>query len=1612
MKRLTGFGFAALAAATFTTPLTAQGSEAPSLLVVYGINAPAREGDVDRREQILFSLPADTPGRVYVRLYDPETFGSDDFTYGGPRDAVTTFRVMGGDGAFTAASRPAQMAAGAPAQAPDLTPDPGDVLLEQSYQDDRATNSRWITLGAVRARQGEIIGDRAYFRLDVDGTAGNDGNGYSVAVSTARDRNRPPVGSEMFAYQPTIRWARGTTPTRVAFGAGTTGPYTVQNFDGAAGDLAIVTTYADIPMAISGQNAWATETAEAEGDTLALSLSGGFETPNDVTVAVFDGAGAPVPLAMPPVQAPDPARPVAVGAARPLADCRAVAFDGNGSTGRMPLGYIWEFGDGATAAQSVIAHRYAAPGRYTATLKVLEPGTGAGRGASATVPVHVRSAPVAKPGAPVVVAPGQSLRFDGTGSEASDSPITRYLWNFGDGTTAKGAAADKVYDTPGLYRATLRVEDDSAHPCFYGTAVRAVTVNAPPVAEAGTDQIAETGQVLSFTGAASYDVDGAIGALNWDMGDGTLRSGAQITHTYAEPGSYTVTLTVTDDSGVANNTATDTMLVAVNAPPAPMFTIPERPVSVSEAAELSAAASTDADGTILSYMWDFGDGAVGDGQDVSYAWTAPGVYTVVLTVTDDSGTASATQRVSQQIVIDDAPTAQAGPDQFVTASEVQFDGTASSDPEGGISSYEWDFGDGTTGTGPTPVHAYTKPGVYEAALVVRDESGAPLNLNRDTVRITVNATPIADAGPALTVAPGEEFILSGGGSVDPDGAIAAYTWTLPGGERRTRERIAVTLNDPGLYRFGLTVEDNFSGGAAVDMAEVLITVNATPVAEAGANLLVAPGDPVTLDGGLSYDTDGTLTQHLWEFNDGADPVTEALFTRTYETPGVWSAQLIVTDDSNVANGTSADEVTIRVNHAPVAEAGPDTDTEVLQVGFDATGSADADGDALIYRWDFGDGSAPVAGARVTHVFDTSGIYPVTLRVDDGTGLTNATAIDTTTVTIKARPVADAGSNRDVCSGQPILFDASDSTDPDGGLLAYIWDFGDGETSDLINPTKTYEQPGAYPITLTVRNGTGTDWGTATNRIAALVREGPIADAGADMTVCTNQPVRFDGSGSRDADGAVNAFAWTFGDGGTASGERPEYRFSKPGNYVVNLTITGDALGACSPLDSDAMNVTVVAAPAQSITGSERAAAGIAAPMRARLDGLGEATALSHTWSFSDGGTAEGAAIRHTFAEPGVYLATLVTELAGGNAGCSTIETRRKVVVNAAPLADIAGPNRVATGEAVTFDADASTDVDGVITRFAWDFGDGSTATGLRPTHRFTSAGVYTVSLTVTDDADVANSTITRQHVVTVNPAPTAGLQTPPWVCPATDVPLRVATPDGTTVTWDFGDGSTATGASTMHRYDTPGLYPLSVALDDGAGLTNSTRREEGYLRVNAAPTALAGPDQTVCPGDVTVFNAGASSDLDGDILGYTWRFSDGVTLEGPMVSRSFDQSGPIMVELSVADNSGLSCGISRDSASVLVNHTPQVDAGPDVTTKLGAAHDVVAFDASGAADADGQGLMLSWAYGDGARSTGAQTRHRYTAPGTYTVTVEARDTTGLACGVATDTATVTALPRN
>ncbi|MDO5735952.1 MAG: PKD domain-containing protein [Propionibacteriaceae bacterium] len=238
-----------------------------------------------------------------------------------------------------------------------------------------------------------------------------------------------------------------------------------------------------------------------------------------------------------------------------------------------------------------------------------------------------------------------SIDVDGSASVDPDGPITSYEWNFGDGVTATGATASHTYDSPGTYQVSLKVQDPEGLSDTKNQPVTVVANVAPVAAFVAT----VAGHSATMDASSSEDPDGSISSYTWDFGDGGTGTGEIATHNYGGAGTFPVTLTVTDDRG-----ATHQMTKAVQTIDIPNIApIAEFTAAVNELGALfDASDSQDADGSISSYAWDFGDGGAGTGKIATHEYAIAGTYAVTLTVVDNLG---ATDSKSKNVTVAATP---------------------------------------------------------------------------------------------------------------------------------------------------------------------------------------------------------------------------------------------------------------------------------------------------------------------------------------------------------------------------------------------------------------------------------------------------------------------------------------------------------------------------------------------------------------------------------------------------------------------------------------------------------------------------------------------------------------------------------------------------------------------------------------------------------------------------------------------------------------------------------------------------------------------------------------------------------------------------------------------
>ena len=283
--------------------------------------------------------------------------------------------------------------------------------------------------------------------------------------------------------------------------------------------------------------------------------------------------------------------------------------------------------------------------------------------------------------------------------------------------------------------------------------------------------------------------------------------------------------------------------------------------SAGSAITFSGSASSDPDGNLpLSYSWNFGDGSSGGGATPTHTYATAGTYTVLLTVTDSMGASSApdstTATISDPPDANQPPIAEAGgPYSGTEGVAIPFDGTVSSDPEGGPLSYVWNFGDGSTGTGATPSHSYGSQGTYTAVLSVADSAG--LNSAPDTAIVTVSAVPnqppVAQAGGPYSGSAGSAIAFNGSASSDPDGNLPlSYSWNFGDGSSGGGATPSHTYSAAGTYTVTLQVIDaeGLASGPAATMATVQVASSSSVLVRDGFSRTLSSGWGAPEAGGL------------------------------------------------------------------------------------------------------------------------------------------------------------------------------------------------------------------------------------------------------------------------------------------------------------------------------------------------------------------------------------------------------------------------------------------------------------------------------------------------------------------------------------------------------------------------------------------------------------------------------------------------------------------------------------------------------------------------------------------------------------------------------------------
>ena len=326
----------------------------------------------------------------------------------------------------------------------------------------------------------------------------------------------------------------------------------------------------------------------------------------------------------------------------------------------------------------------------------------------------------------------------------------------------------------------------------------------------------------------------------------------------------------------------------------------------------------------------------------------------------------------------------------------------------------------------------------------------------------------------------------------------------------------------------------------------------------------------------------------------------------------------------------------------------------------------------------------------------------------------------------AAPVADF--NATPTSGEaPVTVNFTDAST--GSVTSYSWNFGDGSGSSSQNPSHTYTAAGSYTVTLMVTGPGGSDSATCGSCITVTdpVPDAPVADFNATPT-SGEAPVTVDFTDA--STGSVTSYSWDFGDGSGSTSQNPSHTYTAAGSYTVTLTVTGPG-GSDTATCGSCITVTdpPPPPPAAPVAGFSPDSSGGEAPVTVSFLNSSTGDITDYSWDFGDGGGSLAQNPSHTYTVAGTYTVTLTVT---GPGGSDTATCGSCIVVTdpvpPAPVADFSPDSPGGEAPVTVSFMNMST---GDITSYSWDFGDGGGSTAQNPSHTYTTAGTYSVSLTVT-----------------------------------------------------------------------------------------------------------------------------------------------------------------------------------------------------------------------------------------------------------------------------------------
>ncbi len=1045
------------------------------------------------------------------------------------------------------------------------------------------------------------------------------------------------------------------------------------------------------------------------------------------------------------------------------------------------------------------------------------------------------------------------------------------VWSGGAGTFTPNANTLNATYTPSAGEitagtVTLTLTTTGNGTCNAESDNMTVTIGPAPVVSAGADQsVCSNNADVSLAGSVSNATGGT-----WSGGAGTFNPSttalnATYSPTAAEIASGNVTLTLTSTGNGLCNAESDNMTVSFT--PAPTANAGADQTVCSNNADVTLAGNV----TIASGgTWSGGLGVFTPDANTLNAVYSPtaaeissGSVTLTLTTTGNGNCLAVTDNMI--ISFTAPPTVNAGVDQTVCANnpDVALNGSVTIATGG-----QWSGGGGTFSPNANTLNAVYTPSAAEitagtVTLTLTTTGNGTCNPETDDIEITIDPAPVVSAGADVTVcANNPNATLSGSVSFAGGGV-----WSGGGGTFNPSNTAVNAIYTPSAAEISagsvtLTLTSTGNGLCNAESDDVLITITPAPTVDAGADQVVCSNNSdVNLNGSVTGATGGQWTGGLGVFTPNNNDLN-AVYTPSASEIGSGSVTLTLTTTGNGTCNAEADNITITFTAAPTADAGADQSVCANNASVNLAGTVTV---ATGGVWVGGSGTFSTSSADLNAVYTPSAAEisagTVTLTLET-TGNGNCLPVtDDMVITIDPEPITNAGPNLTSCVNNPNVNLAGSVVNATGGQWSGgsgTYNASDTDLNAVYTPSPSEIAAGTVSLTLT---STGNGSCSATQDVVDItIIPAPVADAGADQTLCANNSdATLAGSVTGASGGQWSGGLGTFTPSNNVLNAVYSPTASEVASGSVTLTLTTTGNGSCNA-ESDDMEITFTASP------TVDAGADIAVCENnsdAVLSGS-VTVATGGVWSggsgtYSPSSTDLNATYTPTSAEIAAGSVTLYLTTTG-NGNCLPEVDSLEITISPVPLVD-AGADQITCVDDLNVNLSGS--VSGVTNTGQWTTsGSGvfiPNNTTLNATYSASSADSIagTVTLTLESTNNGTCLPITDAMTITILPAGVADAGPDVTVCENNaSVNLNGSVTGGATSgVWSTtGTGVFTPNDSTLNATYVPSGFDAATGSVTLTLTANSCDQDTDNLVVTITPEPVvdAGPDETVCASNLNI----------------------------------------------------------------------------------------------------------------------------------------------------------------